>query len=93
MLTYIKFSLQETAEILMPQDMKKAQIYGGKQICFEQEEVKEMKQFGDPGLKLMGFKPRSAIKKYFHVKPASFLYPDEGVSTLCNFNGTGLRWV
>ena len=28
----------------------------------------------------MGFKPRSALKKYHHVKPAQFLYPDENVS-------------
>ena len=64
----------------MPQDMKKSQTYGGQQLCFEQEEVKEMKTFEDPGIRLLGFKPRSAIKRYFHVKPASFLYPDESVS-------------
>ena len=29
----------------------------------------------------MGFKPRSSMKPYFHIKPAQFIYPDEGVST------------
>ena len=28
----------------------------------------------------MGFKPQSCFKKYFKVKPASFIYPDESVS-------------
>ena len=64
----------------MPHDLKKSQTYGGRQLCFEQEEVKEIKTFDSSGLSLMGFKPRSAIKPYFHVKPANFLYPDEDVS-------------
>ena len=34
------------------------------------------------GLKLVGFKPRKCLKRYFHVKPAQFIYPDESVSTV-----------
>ena len=30
----------------------------------------------------MGFKPRSRLKKYYHVKPAQFIYPDEMVGIL-----------
>jgi ATP-dependent DNA helicase 2 subunit 1 len=33
----------------MPQDLKKAQTYGGKRICFENDEVTEIKRFEDPG--------------------------------------------
>ncbi len=33
----------------MPQDMKKAQLFSGKKICFENEEVTEMKKFDEPG--------------------------------------------
>lgn len=72
-----KIYLKDTGEVLMPQDLKKAQTYGGKQILFEKDEVAEIKRFGESGLKLMGFKPRSRLKKYYHVKPAQFLYPDE----------------
>lgn len=36
----------------MPQDLKKAQTYGGRKICFENDEVSEMKQFEDPGKKI-----------------------------------------
>ncbi|XP_041366817.1 X-ray repair cross-complementing protein 6-like [Gigantopelta aegis] len=39
--------------------------------------VTEIKRFGKSGLTLMGFKPRSKIKKHYHVRPASFIYPDE----------------
>ena len=34
----------------MPQDMKKAQIYSGKKICFENEEITEIKKFDKQGL-------------------------------------------
>ena len=32
------------------------------------------------GLVLIGFKPRSRLKRHYYVKPANFLYPDETVS-------------
>jgi len=32
------------------------------------------------GLTLLGFKPRAEVKRHYHVKPASFIYPDESVS-------------
>ena len=38
------FLLQETGEVLMPQDLKKKQTYGGKDICFENDEVTEIKE-------------------------------------------------
>ncbi len=44
-----KTFLEETGEVLMPQDMKKAQIYAGKKICFENEEITQIKTFDKPG--------------------------------------------
>jgi hypothetical protein len=35
------------------------------------------------GLTLLGFKPRSSLKRYHHVRPAQFIYPDEKVGC-CN---------
>lgn len=32
------------------------------------------------GLTLLGFKARNSLKRYFHVRPAQFIYPDEKVS-------------
>ena len=40
---------QDTGEVLMPQDLKKAQTYGGKRICFENDEVVEIKRFDPSG--------------------------------------------
>ncbi|CAG2236472.1 G22P1 [Mytilus edulis] len=75
--THTKSYLEDTGEVLMPQDLKKAQTYGGRRICFENDEVTEIKRFEDPGFYLMGFKPRASLKKYYHVKPGQFIYPDE----------------
>ncbi len=36
----------------MPQDMKKSQVYGGRKISFEQEEVTLIKKFAEPGIML-----------------------------------------
>ena len=30
----------------------------------------------------MGFKPKSSMKRYYHIKPAHFIYPDEKVITV-----------
>ncbi|XP_061181426.1 X-ray repair cross-complementing protein 5-like [Saccostrea echinata] len=79
--THSKTYLQETGEVLMPQDLKKAQTYGGKRISFENDELNQIKNFGETGFQLMGFKPSSLLKKYYHVKPAQFIYPDETTIT------------
>ena len=42
------------------------------------EEVKSLKDMGEVGIQILGFKPKKrAIKDWYHVKPALFVYPDE----------------
>lgn len=85
--TVTKSFLKETGEILMPQDMKKSQVYANKSIGFETEEVAQMKLFDKPGFQLMGFKKKELIKPYFHIRPAQFIYPDESsvIGSTCMF--------
>lgn len=75
--THTKYICVDTGRELMPTDIKLYQMFGGQKVIFEKEEVTAMKTFGDPGLLLMGFKPRSSLKNYFHIRPAQFLYPSE----------------
>ncbi|XP_016126003.1 X-ray repair cross-complementing protein 6-like [Sinocyclocheilus grahami] len=63
--------------ILLPNDMKRAQVYGKKQIVMEKDEVDKIKKFDDPGLVLMGFKPMDRLKLHHHIRPALFIYPEE----------------
>ena len=40
---------QDTVEILIAQDLKRAQTYGNRRICFETDEVAELKRFDESG--------------------------------------------
>lgn len=72
-----KLVCETTGVELLPTDLKYYQVFGGAKIVFEKEEVDAIKSFGEPGLALVGFKPLSFLKKYHHVRPSQFLYPDE----------------
>lgn len=37
-----------------------------------------IKKFEDPGLVLIGFKPMERLKLHHHIRPAVFIYPEEG---------------
>ncbi|XP_070847356.1 X-ray repair cross-complementing protein 6 [Chaetodon trifascialis] len=67
----------QTGSLLLPSEIKKAQVYGKKQIVMESDEVDAIKRFEDPGLFLIGFKPMERLKIHHHVRPAVFLYPEE----------------
>ncbi|XP_018540942.1 X-ray repair cross-complementing protein 6 isoform X1 [Lates calcarifer] len=67
----------QTGSLLLPSEIKKAQVYGKKQIVMERDEVDTIKRFDDPGLLLMGFKPMEKLKLHHHIRPAVFLYPEE----------------
>lgn len=79
--TVTKYFVEETGEVLLPTDKKKYQEWCGKKIYMDPDEVDSIKQFDKPGLVLMGFKPRSYLKRYYHVKPSQFIYPDESSVT------------
>ncbi|XP_060795804.1 X-ray repair cross-complementing protein 6 [Neoarius graeffei] len=67
----------QNGSLLLPSDIKKAQVYGNKQIVMEKDEVDEIKKFDEPGLVLMGFKPMDRLKLHHHIRPALFIYPEE----------------
>ena len=51
----------------MPQDLKKAQTYGGKRICFENDEVTEIKRF-DPSGRVTKFEPPHEKTNNLHMQ-------------------------
>jgi ATP-dependent DNA helicase 2 subunit 1 len=52
--------------------------YGGAKVFFSDDELKAMKNVGEPGLVLMGFKPYDAIKVYMNYRSSYFIHPDDG---------------
>ena len=50
---------------------------GGEKVRITPEDVKQIKYFDAVGMKLMGFKPRKALKVHHNIKHSYFIYPDE----------------
>lgn len=67
----------QTGSLLLPSEIKKAQVYGRKQIVLEKDEVDSLKKFGDPQLYVIGFKPMEKLKLHHHIRPSVFIYPEE----------------
>uniref|UniRef100_A0A1B0DAJ8 ATP-dependent DNA helicase 2 subunit 1 n=1 Tax=Phlebotomus papatasi TaxID=29031 RepID=A0A1B0DAJ8_PHLPP len=66
-----------TTITLLPHQQKKYQEIGGRKIIFTTQEVSNMKTLLPAGIRLLGFKPRSAIQVRHYLKNGSFIYPDE----------------
>ena len=50
----------------------------GRWVFFEPWEIKDLgKEGGEPGMVLLGFKPRERLKLYHNMKPAGFWEPTE----------------
>ena len=39
--------------------------------------MNKIKNLEEPGMTLMGFKPKTYIKPYYNLRSSYFLYPDE----------------
>lgn len=67
----------DTARTIEKVEIKKAYKFGGEQITFTPEEITAIRHFGDPGIRIIGFKPVSMIPIWANEKPATFIYPSE----------------
>ena len=67
----------DTARTVEKVEIKKAYKFGGEQITFTPEEVSQLRHFGDPGIRIIGFKPASMIPIWANEKPSTFIYPSE----------------
>lgn len=67
----------DTARTVEKVEIKKAYKFGGEQILFTPEEVAELRHFGDPGIRIIGFKPISMLPVWANFKPSTFISPSE----------------
>lgn len=67
----------DTARTIEKVEIKKAYKFGGEQIIFTPEEISEIRNFGDPGIRIIGFKPQSMLPIWANFKPSTFIYPSE----------------
>jgi len=71
----------ETGETLFAHQIGTFHEYGGKKVQFTKEDMKHIKTFDSPGIKLMGFKSLSSIKPYYNIRESYFIYPNESMTS------------
>ena len=67
----------DTARIVEKFEIRKAYTFGGEQITFSPEEIKKLRNFGEPVIRLIGFKPLDMLPMWANVKQSTFLYPSD----------------
>jgi ATP-dependent DNA helicase 2 subunit 1 len=69
--------VEDTGRDVQSGDVKKAYKFGGAQVLFTPDEQKELKNFGPPVLRIIGFKPQSMLPMWAAIKKSTFIYPSE----------------
>ena len=67
----------DTARVAEKGDVKKAYKFGGEQVTFTPDEIASLRHFGDPGIRIIGFKPVSMLPIWANLKPSTLIYPSE----------------
>ena len=67
----------ETAQEVVPAEIRKAYKFGGDAITFNEDEMRKIRYFGDPIIRVIGFKPMKDLEFWHNVRPATFIYPSE----------------
>lgn len=68
---------EDTARTVEKVELRKAFKFGGETVTFTPEELASIKNFGDPVIRIIGFKPLSMIPIFANLRPATFIYPSE----------------
>ncbi|ETS82803.1 ATP-dependent DNA helicase II subunit 1 [Pestalotiopsis fici W106-1] len=58
-------------------EMRRAYKFGGEHVYFSPEELKDIKEWGDPVIRIIGFKDRSLLDFWMSLKKGIFIYPNE----------------
>lgn len=58
-------------------EIRKAYKFGGEQVSFTQEEQAALRDFGDPIIRIIGFKPMPSLPIWASTKHPTFIYPSE----------------
>lgn len=58
-------------------DLKRSFTFGGKTVNFSPDRLHDLKYFGSPIVRIIGFKPATAIKDWMNISHSTMLYPSE----------------
>ncbi|TKA29787.1 hypothetical protein B0A50_03151 [Salinomyces thailandicus] len=67
----------DTARTVEKAEVRKAYRFGGETISFTPEEIAKITSFGDPVIRIIGFKPMSMLPIWANLTRSTFIYPSE----------------
>ncbi|KAL6791340.1 SPOC like C-terminal domain-containing protein [Trichoderma sp. SZMC 28013] len=68
---------EDSARTVEKQEIKKAYKFGGEYVYFTPEEQKNLRDFGSPIIRIIGFKKRDMLPVWASVKKSTFIFPSE----------------
>lgn len=68
---------EDTARTVEKVEIRKAYKFGGETVTFTEEELKNIKSFGEPIIHIVGFKDLKLLPIWTCVKHPTFIYPSE----------------
>ncbi|KAF2481775.1 SPOC like C-terminal domain-containing protein [Neohortaea acidophila] len=68
---------EDTARSVEKVEIRKAFKFGGETVSFTEDELSKIRNFGDPVLRIIGFKPLSMLPIWANYKHNTFIYPSE----------------
>ncbi|PNS17460.1 ATP-dependent DNA helicase II subunit 1 [Sphaceloma murrayae] len=71
------YMAEDTARSVEKVEIRKAYKFGGETITFTEDEIKTIRNFGDPVLRIIGFKPTKLLPSWANYRPSTFIYPSE----------------
>jgi ATP-dependent DNA helicase 2 subunit 1 len=68
----------DTARVVEKGELRKAYKFGGEAVTFSAEEFMQIRQcFGEPIIRIIGFKPLDMLPIWANITKATFIYPSE----------------
>ena len=67
----------DTSRVVEKAEIRKAYKYGGESISFTEDEMKAIRYFGDPVIRIIGFKTMDMLPIWASYRPPYFIYPSE----------------
>jgi ATP-dependent DNA helicase 2 subunit 1 len=68
---------EDTARSVEKAEIRKAFKFGGETVSFTEDEMAKIRNFGDPVLRIVGFKPMEVLPIWANLKHNTFIYPSE----------------
>lgn len=67
----------DTSRPVEKKEIRKAFKFGGESILFTPEELSSLRYWGDPVIRIIGFKPQSMLPIWANIRSSTFIYPSE----------------